>query len=189
MWNENRAARRLGISYPIIQGPFGGGLSTVQLASTVSNSGGLGSYGAHLLSPDEIHGVIADLRRATNLPFAINLWVSDDRTSARVMSRPDFELGMRLFRPIYEELGIPLPSYPKEDPWGFDDQVAAILEARPPVFSFVFGIPSLRIISECRKRSIVTIAAATTVDEAIAAEAAGVDMVLATGFEAGGHRP
>jgi nitronate monooxygenase len=105
------------------------------------------------------------------------------------MSRPDFELGMKLFTPIYRELDIPLPNYPKADAWGFDDQVAAMLEARPPVFSFVFGIPPQEIISECRERSIVTIAAATTVHEAMAAEAAGVDLVVATGFEAGGHRP
>lgn len=189
MWHGNRATRRLGTRYPIIQGPFGGGLSTVGLVSTVSNAGGLGSYGAHLLSPEEIHAVIADIRRATAAPFAINLWVSDHDDDARVMTQSDFETGLKVFQPIYEELGIAIPSFPNQAAWGFDEQVAAILEAKPPVFSFVFGIPSPQILAECRRRNIVTIGAATTVDEAMAVEAAGVDMVLATGFEAGGHRP
>lgn len=57
------------------------------------------------------------------------------------------------------------------------------------MFSFVFGIPSAEILKACKKRGIVTLGAATTVDEAQAVEAAGVDLVLATGFGAGGHRP
>jgi nitronate monooxygenase len=70
----------------------------------------------------------------------------------------------------------------------YSDQVEALLDARPPVFSFVFGIPSQQILDECRKRNIKTLGAATTVDEAVALENAGVDTVVATGFEAGGHR-
>jgi nitronate monooxygenase len=57
------------------------------------------------------------------------------------------------------------------------------------VFSFVFGIPSAAILEECRKLNIKTVGAATTLDEALALEAAGVDMIIASGFEAGGHRP
>ncbi len=183
------ATRRLGIRYPIIQGPFGGGLSTVQLASAVSNKGGLGSYGAHLLSPSEIHAVVGELRRATNAPFAINLWVSDHDPGARTMSRSEYERGAALFAPVYEELGIAIPAFPEPPTWGFAEQVAAVLEAKPPVFSFVFGFPPSEVLSACRARGIVTIGAATTVDESKAVEAAGIDLVVATGFEAGGHRP
>jgi nitronate monooxygenase len=67
--------------------------------------------------------------------------------------------------------------------------VAALLEARPPVFSFVFGIPSDEILRGCRQRGIVTVGTATTVEEARALDAAGIDAIVATGFEAGGHRP
>jgi nitronate monooxygenase len=67
--------------------------------------------------------------------------------------------------------------------------VEALLEARPPAFSFVFGVPAAKVLAECRRLHIVTIGAATSVAEAQALEAAGVDLVVATGMEAGGHRP
>src|SRR5262249_12137036 len=50
------------------------------------------------------------------------------------------------------------------------------------------GIPSPEVLRECRQRAIVTLGTATTVDEAVALDEAGVDIVVATGFEAGGHR-
>ena len=53
----------------------------------------------------------------------------------------------------------------------------------------MFGIPSADILEQCRRLGIVTVGAATTLDEAIALESAGVDMIIASGFEAGGHRP
>ena len=68
-------------------------------------------------------------------------------------------------------------------------QIEALIELRVPAFSFVFGVPDRTVLAECRRRSIVTIGAATTADEATALEAAGVDVVVASGFEAGGHRP
>src|ERR1700759_1329548 len=79
-WNKTRVSSTLGIDYPIIQGPLGG-LSTQRLTATVSNFGGLGSFGAHSLSPSAIKNVIAEIRSLTAKPFAMNLWVSmqDDR--------------------------------------------------------------------------------------------------------------
>jgi nitronate monooxygenase len=70
----------------------------------------------------------------------------------------------------------------------FEDQVEAVLECKPPVFSFVFGIPSADILESCRRAGTITAGAATTVDEAIAMDNAGVDVIVASGFEAGGHR-
>ena len=75
MWFDTAASHRLGITYPIIQGPFGGGLSSVRLAAVVSDAGGLGSFGLQGMSPSVIADTIADLRRATSRPFAVNLWV------------------------------------------------------------------------------------------------------------------
>jgi nitronate monooxygenase len=69
------------------------------------------------------------------------------------------------------------------------DQIEALIELGVPAFSFIFGVPDRNVLAECRRRSIVTIGAATTADEATALEAAGVDVVVASGFEAGGHRP
>ena len=96
---------------------------------------------------------------------------------------------MRLFEPWYRELGVDKPEMPAHYHAGFATQIEALLEARPPVFSFVFGIPDRRILDECRRLGIVTVGAATSIAEAEALDAARVDLIVATGAEAGGHRP
>ena len=73
-------------------------------------------------------------------------------------------------------------------PIRFEDQARVLLDAKVPAFSFIYGIPPKEILEECRTKSIVTIGAATTPDEAAALQEAGVDAIAASGFEAGGHR-
>lgn len=185
----NAVTRLLGIAHPIVQGPFGGGLSSVALTAMVSNLGGLGSFGAHMLAPERI-GVLADeLRAHTRQPFALNLWVSDHDPGGLQLDAETLEAAWPLFEPWFDELGVAKPTHLEAGHPLFEQQVEALLEARPAVFSFVFGIPSAAILAECRHRSIVTIGAATTVAEAQALDAAGVDAIVATGAEAGGHRP
>jgi len=185
----NAFTSRLGIEHPIIQGPFGGGLSSVRLAAAVSDAGGLGSFGAHHLSPAQMSEVIHDLQIATTKPFNINLWVSRHDPGAEVMTIGHHELGMRQFAPIYERLGIATPPIEPPDDFTFEQQVEVILDLRPKVFSFVFGIPDAEILRECARRGILTVGAATTQEEAAALDEAGVDMIVATGSDAGGHRP
>jgi nitronate monooxygenase len=181
----------LGMRHAIVQGPFGGGLSTTRLAATVSNLGGLGSFGAHMLAPEAIEGLARELRALTAEPFAINLWVSDHDPGGVAISRAAFDAALAIFRPFYRELGLDDPEPPASGRYHpeFAAQIEALLEARPPVFSFVFGIPSAAILAECRRRGIATIGAATTLAEARALDEAGVDAIVASGFEAGGHRP
>ena len=183
------AMRRLDLSLPVVQGPFGGGLSSVALAAAVSNGGGLGSYGAHTLAPEAITNVVADMRAATAARFAVNLWVSGEHDDVHAEDPAEFERTWRIFEPWFRELGVAKPEPQPHYHPSFAAQVEALLEARPPVFSFVFGVPETRVLAACRERDIVTIGAATTIAEAQALEAAGVDMVVASGFEAGGHRP
>ena len=180
---------RLGIEHPIIQGPFGGGLSSVKLAAAVSNAGGLGSFGAHHLSPGQMREVIRDLQTSTAKPFNINLWVSRHDPGAEEMTSEHHELGLRQFGAIYERLGIQGPPVEPPDDFSFEQQVEVILDLRPALFSFVFGIPNADILRECARRGIVTVGAATTLEEAAALDEAGVDMIVATGSDAGGHRP
>ena len=99
--SRNEATRRLGIEHPIIQGPFGGGLSTAKLAATVSNLGGLGSFGAHMLQPDAVGRVANDIRALTSQPFAMNLWVSDHDAGGLDLDDATFERGWRLFEPYF----------------------------------------------------------------------------------------
>lgn len=188
MWNKTKASELLGIEYPILQGPFGGGLSTPELVATVSNMGGLGGYGAYSISPQEIYEVDRRIKSLTNKPYNLNLWVSDTDVEDETVSDKQFEQTKALFKPYFDRAGIELP--PKPDfKTRFEDQFQVILDVKPKVFSFVFGIPSPDMLEEARKRGILLVGNATTMDEAIALEQAGVDAIVASGFEAGGHRP
>ena len=187
-WDRNRLTARLGIEYPIIQGPLGG-LSSQKLTAAVSNFGGLGSFGAHTLAPEAIGDVIAQIRSLTSKPFAMNLWVSMEDEGARASDESAFNRNLAPLAVHLDALGAPRPSYkPYSPPARFEDQARVLLDAKVPVFSFTFGIPPREIVEECRANDIVTIGTATTAEEAAALEEAGVDAIVASGFEAGGHR-
>lgn len=188
MWNKTKFTKLLGIDYPIVQGPFGGGLSSVKLTSTVSNSGGLGSFGGQPFSSNEIIETCKEIRKFTNKPFNINLWVNDRDSRLATFGDEDYKKLTELFKPYFMELGLSIPERPSNLGPKFEEQMEAIYEAKPAIFSFVYGIPSSYILEKCKSLGIKTVGAATTVDEAIALENAGVDAIVATGFEAGGHR-
>ena len=189
MWNKTSLTERLKIRYPIIQGPFGGGLSTPQLTAAVSNAGGLGSYGVHHLAPDQIIQVAGDIRKLTSKPFALNLWIPLPGEADTSLSPELFAANVARLQPYYQELGLPEPIMPTHFVPRFEDQIEAILEAKPAVFSFVFGMPGKEVLKELHKRNIVTIGAASTVEEAVALDESGVDLIVASGSDAGGHRP
>ena len=186
-WNRSRLTAKLGIELPIIQGPLGG-LSSQRLTAAVSNYGGLGSFGAHSLAPAAITDVIAQIRSLTSQPFAMNLWVSMEDEGARTSDESGFNRSLAPLAVHLEALGAPRPTYQPYLPARFEDQARVLLDAKVPAFSFIFGIPPGDILEECRAKGIVTIGTATTPDEAVALEEAGVDAIVASGFEAGGHR-
>jgi nitronate monooxygenase len=187
-WNRNRLTEKLGLDYPIIQGPLGG-LSSQRLTAAVSNFGGLGSFGALSLSPEEIKNVISQIRSLTTKPFAMNLWVSMEDDGARTSDEAAFNRTLAPLARYFADLQIPLPEYkPRSSSVTFEDQARILLGEKVPVFSFIFGIPPKEILDECRAKGIVTIGTATTPDEAGALQEAGVDAIVASGFEAGGHR-
>lgn len=189
MWNKTKVTELLGIEYPILQGPFGGNLSSVELVSTVSNAGGLGGYGAYTLSPQELMEVHNKIKAATGKPYNINLWVSDTDLPNDRITDELYEEAVKIFGPYFREVGIILPAKPAPFSSRFENQLQVVLDIGPKLFSFVFGIPSAEVLEQCHKLGILTAGTATTLDEALALEAAGVDLVIASGFEAGGHRP
>src|SRR5580704_6288581 len=186
-WNKTRVSSVLGVDYPIIQGPLGG-LSTQRLTATVSNFGGLGSFGAHSLAPSAIKDVIAEIRELTTKPFAMNLWVSTEDAGARASGKDEFARSLAHVAGHIEALGAPLPDYKPYTPVKFEDQVRVLLDAKVPAFSFIAGVPPEEILNECRNRGIITIGTATTAAEATVLDQAGVNVIVASGFEAGGHR-
>ena len=187
MWAKTGVSARLGIKYPSIQGPLGG-LSSQRLTAAVSNYGGLGSFGAHGLNPGAIKDVIAELRSMTDKPFAVNLWVSMEDEGAKASDEAAFKRSLTTLAPLIHSLGGTLPSYSPYAPIKFEEQVRVLIDAKVPAFSFIYGIPPKELLDECRAAGIVIIGTATTPDEALELQKANVDVITASGFEAGGHR-
>jgi nitronate monooxygenase len=186
-WTENRLASRLSLQYPIIQGPLGG-LSSHRLTAAVSNYGGLGSFGAHGLHPEAIRKTIREIKELTPKPFAMNLWVSMEDEGAFTSTAEAFDRSLAPLAKHIESAGGSKPSYRPYEPIRFEDQVQVLLDEGISAFSFIYGIPSKQILDEFRRKGIALIGTATTVDEAIVLEEAGVDVIAASGFEGGGHR-
>ena len=96
-WYKTKVAELAGIEYPILQGPFGGNLSSAELVATVSNAGGLGGYGAYTLTPQEIVDVNDKIKTLTGKPYNINLWVQDTDTPDGTVTDEQFEEEKKLF--------------------------------------------------------------------------------------------
>ena len=161
-----------------------GGLTPPALIAAVSNAGGLGSLGAAYLSPDEIRAQVAEIRRLTDRPFAVNLFTGGRGPA----DAPDPEPMLDVLARFHTELGLPAPQLPPEQPDPTPEQLEAVIELRVPVFSFVFGIPDRAAIAELKRLGTLVVGGATTVGEARMVEEAGADAVVAQGSEAGGHR-
>jgi nitronate monooxygenase len=187
MWESNEVSRLLGVRYPIVQGPFGGGASSVALTAAVSNAGGLGSFGLQMVEPADIGTVVADIQAATDQPFSVNLWVAESGYVPEIDSRTFGRIQAAL-EPYFRKLDQHVPPMPERFMPDPDEQMSAMLDACPPAASFVYGVPPVWVLERCRSRGIRTMGTATTVDEAKALELAGVDCIIASSMEAGGHR-
>jgi len=175
----------LELSVPVIQAPLAGGGDTAGLVSAVSNAGALGFIGAAYLSPEQIIERGRTVRAQTSRPFGINLFAP-----APVPSADDASVrkAVDAITPYFEELGIAAPTAPTLPASNFDDQLAACLESGAGVFSFTFGLLPGGAVEQIKRRNMMVIGTATTVKEAQALLATGVDAVVAQGSEAGGHR-
>ena len=174
----------LGLEVPIIQAPIAGGATTPGLVAAVNHAGALGSLGAAYLKPEEIRNHISQIRALTQRPFNVNLFAGGYRSEFT----EDGTRMLEMLSDVHTRLGIPAPQLPKLPPDPFQAQLDAVLEARPAVVSFTFGIPDAAQIDRIKALGILIIATATTADEAQCAERAGVDAVVAQGSEAGAHR-
>lgn len=179
---------KLGIENPIIQAPMAGGFTTSELVAAVSNAGGLGSLGAAYLKPADIVAAIEGVRALTDKPFNINLFAGGYQAAADLNANFDPQPMLNVLAGIFTELGLPAPALSSPSPCPFPEQLEAVIEARPSVFSFTFGVPSAEAIARVKARGIVTLGTATTAEEGRLLAAAGVDGIVAQGAEAGAHR-
>jgi nitronate monooxygenase len=176
-------AAKLGVEHPIIQAPMGGGITTPELVAAVSNAGGLGSIGASYLHPEDILQQVQAVRALTQRPFAINLFaLLGPPKSANPAPM------MAVLARYHQQLGLSAPEPPVMALPDFLRQAEAVLACAPAVFSFTFGIPPAHVLESFKSRGILLAGTATNVQEARQLEAAGVDVIVAQGAEAGGHR-
>ena len=179
-------AKRLRLSHSIVQAPMILQESLVPLAAAVSNAGALGSLGCAEMSIDELEQSISKLRAATNGPFNLNFFLHDRPQYSQEKDRNAQES----VKPFFDKLGLEIPNEATvSEAKCFDEaRLSVLLETRPAMVSFHFGCPRASVLDRLKSEGIVTAATATTVQEAIKLDAAGVDVVVAQGWEAGGHR-
>ena len=177
---------KLDIRYPIIQAPMAG-ISTPALAAAVSEAGGLGSIAIGTVSPQAARAAIAAVREKTSRPFNVNVF-----THAPAQADPAREAAwLDWLRPHFAQFGAAPPASLSEIYRSFladDPMFELLLEERPAVVSFHFGLPPQDKIDALKAAGIVLFTTATSLDEALRIEAAGIDVIVAQGIEAGGHR-
>ncbi|WP_296947808.1 nitronate monooxygenase family protein [uncultured Massilia sp.] len=177
---------RLGIGLPLIQAPMAG-TSTPQLAAAVAEAGALGSIAIGAASADQARRMIGDTRGLTARPFNVNVFCH--ARARRNVAREAAWIAH--LAPLFAEAGAQPPSALDEIYTSFlddEDSLKVLLETRPAVVSFHFGLPDAARIAALRAAGIYLMATATNLDEARRIERAGIDAIVAQGIEAGGHR-
>lgn len=184
MWNNTEVSKLLKIKYPVIQAPMAGGPTTPELVSAVSNGGGLGTFGAGYSTPEDLDRILKKIRSLTDFQFGVNLFVPGQYEVDQERIKQISEI----MRPYRKELGISEKAEYEPIEENYNEQVAVLIRHKVPVISFTFGVPGKDSVRELKRSGAVIIGTCTTVDEAVDLEQNGIDIVVAQGFESGGHR-
>lgn len=170
-----------GLGIPVLLAPMAGACPS-SLSIAVANAGGLGACGSLLMQPAAINAWAAEVRGSTNGGFQLNLWIPDPLPARDAAAESAVRAFLRNWGPeIDPEAGTATPP-------DFAAQCEAMLEIGPSVISSIMGLYPAEFVVRMKARGIRWFATATTVREALEAEAAGADAIVAQGMEAGGHR-
>lgn len=175
----------LGIELPIIQAPMAGAQNH-QLAAAVCDAGGLGSVPAGMLDGPGLEAELSAIEALTDRPYSVNFFCHETPTAdpARIAA------WNQMLAPLLREFGVDpagIPSGPTRQP--FDSAMATVLERhRPALVSFHFGLPTPDLLQRARATGAKIASSATTLEEGLWLQEHGVDLVIAQGLEAGGHR-
>jgi nitronate monooxygenase len=184
VWPNRTLLDLLEIEHPIIQAPMASATNPVIVAA-VSNAGGLGSFGAAGTPPKKLRETIRAIRQRTDRPFNVNLFAAHTEDFDRdARPGPRFEERLRAYHAEFGLGEVPEPG-PMFGP--FDEQLDVLVEDKVPVVSFHFGADAAAV-KKAQAGGAKVLCSATTVNEARLLEQAGVDVVIAQGGEAGGHR-
>lgn len=189
---------RLGIEYPICLAGMGGKADPTppKLVAAVSNAGGLGVMGGTGFAPEEIRARIREIRSLTDKPFGVDLLlpvsmaeVGDSRPEIRQQLERDHPKHVAFVRSLAQEFNLPQVVASDEtvlSPAVIREQVKVVLEEKVPVFAAALGDPSW-MVPDAKAAGITVMGLAGAVRHAQRQVAAGVDIVVAQGYEAGGH--
>ena len=183
MWRTTDLTRLLGCDVPIVQAPLGGGPGTPELTAAVGTAGGFGVVGGGYLDPDDLADVLARTRALTDRPFGVNLFLAPPprRTGSdaarAALSRVAADLGLDAAVPD-EPRGLPDP----------DAQLEVVLASDARLVTFAFGAPSRAVATRLHDAGRLVGGTAQSAADARELAGLGVDVVVAQGAEAGGHR-
>lgn len=183
---NNILCQTLNVAYPLIQAPMAG-VSTPELAAAVSNSGALGSIGIGASTPEQAEKMIRKTRDLTSGPINVNVFCH--APAQRNLSLE--QAWIARFQAVFDRYEAAIPAELSEIYQTFPQNQAmldVLLETAPAAVSFHFGLPSAAFVQRLKRRGIITLATATSPREAKAIEEAGIDLIVAQGIEAGGHR-
>ncbi|MBL6616001.1 MAG: nitronate monooxygenase [Reyranella sp.] len=184
-WSDRRLLELFGIEHPILQAPMAG-VTSPAMAIAVSEAGGLGSVAAAMLTPDSLRGELQIAKQGTSRPINVNFFVH----KAPEVDAVREQAWRERLATYYRELGLPADAGvggPVRAPFSAA-MCDVVLEFKPKVVSFHFGLPDTALMKRVKDAGIVVLSSATTAEEARWLEDHGVDAVIAQGAEAGGHR-
>ena len=171
------------MTIPVVGAPLAGGVSTPELASAVSEAGGLGFVAAGYKTVEEVRREIELVRTRTRRPFGVNLFFPTQLTV------DDLALAGYALRLVgeAERYGAACGDAHWSDD-GWEGKLELVTRERPAVVSFTFGCPDRAIVARLQDSGIAVWCTVTSTQEAKSASAAGVDVLVVQGAEAGGHQ-
>jgi nitronate monooxygenase len=188
---QTSLSERLGLAYPILQSGMGR-IATPELVAAVSQAGGLGILAGLGLRADEIRAQIRRVRDLTDKPFGVNLWLHEDlrppRTAQQVPAG-DLRSVQQVLNGFRQRLGITASeAVPPPYPDVIAEAIDVIVDERVPLWSIGLGNPDAAMVERCHRAGVLVMAMVCTVEDARRVAGNGVDVIVAQGWEAGGHR-
>jgi nitronate monooxygenase len=185
MWPDTRLTKLIGIEHPLVLAPMAGAMDH-ELVTAVSGAGGLGSLPCAMLTAQTLRDQYARIRAMTDKPVNVNFFCH----TAPIPSNAREARWRDKLKPYYEELGIdPSAPVPSSHRAPFDAAFCEVIEElKPQVVSFHFGLPEAPLLERVKATGAVVMSSATVAAEAAWLEQHGADVVIAQGYEAGGHR-
>ncbi len=185
VWPNNQLLDLLDIEQPIVQAPMAGA-QDAELAIAVAQGGGLGSIPCAMLAPEQIQEQFRLFKQAVQKPLNLNFFCHPDLPHDREQEQAWRQALSRYYLAAGIDLNTPLPNASRSPFQAIHAEL--IQELKPEVVSFHFGLPTAKLLDQVKQSGALVLSSATSVQEALWLKERGCDVVIAQGYEAGGHR-